>query len=135
MKKHLAIMRRSTIEAILTGRKSIETRFTKFRIVPFGVVERGDLIFMKPPGGEIVGQFRVKKVISFEGIDKDDIKRIFDDYGDRIQTGNSGEDMRYQQDKQNASYGTLIFIADSERFITSPIKIQKRDLRAWVVLN
>lgn len=128
-------MRRSTIEAILTGHKSVETRFTKFRIVPFGVVARGDLIFMKPPGEEIVGQFRVKKVFYFEGMDAGDVKRIFEDFGDRIQTGNSGEDIRYQQDKQNANYGTLIFIADSERFITSPIKIQKKDLRAWVVLG
>lgn len=134
MKKHLAIMRKSAIEAILSGVKTVETRFSKNKIAPFGVVSAGDLVYIKPPGEEIVGQFRVKKVFSFEGLTESDVEKIFTDYGQQISVGNKKEDEQYYRDKKASMVGTLIFIADSERFITSPIKVKKKDLRGWMVL-
>lgn len=127
-------MRKSAIEAILFGQKNIETRFSQRRIPPFGVIGRGDLVYMKPPGAEVVGQFRVKRVIFFDGLDKINIENIFKQYKDLFSVGNLEEDEKYQQDKINSKFASLIFIADSERFITSPIKVSKKDLRGWVVL-
>lgn len=127
-------MRKSAIEAILFGQKSIETRFSQRRIPPFGVIGRGDLVYMKLPGAEVVGQFRVKRVIFFDGLDVIDIENIFKQYKDLFSGGNLEEDEKYQQDRLNCKFASLIFIADSERFITSPIKISKKDLRGWVVL-
>ncbi|MFA5933576.1 MAG: hypothetical protein WCV81_05765 [Microgenomates group bacterium] len=135
MKKHLAIMNKTTVEAILTGVKTIETRFSQHKIAPFGVISVGDLVYIKPPGEEIIGQFRVKKVFSFEGLTEGDLEKIFADYGSKISTGNTQEDEKYFSDKKKSTYGTLIFIGDSERFITSPIKIKKSDQRGWVVLD
>lgn len=134
MRKHLAIMRKSAIEAILFGQKNIETRFSQRRIPPFGVIGIGDLVYMKPPGAEVIGQFRVKKVYTYEGITGEDFDQIFSEYGQKIKVGNEREDSLYIKEKRDCSFGTLIFIADSERFITSPIKVGKKDLRGWVVL-
>lgn len=128
-------MRKSAIEAILSGKKTIETRFSQRKIPPFGIISRGDLIFMKPPGAEIIGQFRVKRVIFFDGLDEIDIENIFNQYKELISEGNPDEDQKYQQQKSHSSYASLIFIADSERFITSPIKVSKKDLRGWMVLS
>lgn len=135
MKKHLAIMNKQTIEAILGGIKTIETRFSKAKIAPFGVVGAGDLVYMKPPGGEIIGQFKVKKVILFDGVISSDIENIFKDFGKEISVGDIKEDKKYQKEKMDSKYATLIFISESERFITSPIRIKKSDMRGWVVLN
>lgn len=135
MKKHLAIMNKQTIEAILSGRKTVETRFSKHKIPPFGQVSAGDLIYMKPPGEDIIGQCRVKKVFNFEGLTSNDMEKLFVDYGKQIGIGVKEEDEKYFQGKRDSSYGTLIFISESERFITSPVKIKKRDLRGWVVLG
>lgn len=135
MRKHLAIMSKATIEAILSGKKTIETRFSHHKIVPFGAVSKGDLVYLKPPGEEIIGQFKVKKVISYEGLTPTDVQKIYADYGKEIRTGQEEVDDKYFNNKQESSYGTLIFITESERFITSPLKVKKKDLRGWMVLS
>lgn len=126
MKHHLAIMARPIIEAILTGKKIIESRFSQRKIPPFNQVFVGDIVYMKPPGKEIIGQFRVKKVICYQGLDPADLNKIFKDYGPKIGPW---------EVKEKTAYASLIFIGDSERFITSPIKISKKDQRGWVVLD
>jgi hypothetical protein len=135
MKKHLAIMSQSTIDAILSGKKTIETRFSKHNIPPFGQVNKGDLVFMKPPGKDIVGQFRVKKILSIEGMEQSDVQKIFKDFGRQIRNGNKIEDDKYVADKIDARFGTLIFVGESERLITAPIRIKKSDQRGWMVLE
>lgn len=131
----MAIMHKSTIEAILSGKKTVETRFSKNKIVPYCQVSAGDVIYMKLPGGEIVGQCRARKAFYFEGLAPEDVDKIFKDYSKEISVGNKEEDEKYRQEKKNSNFGTLIFISESERFITSPIKIKKRDLRGWMVLE
>lgn len=135
MKRHLAIMSWSVINAILNGKKTIETRFSKHKIAPFGQISVGDLVYMKAPGDEIIGQFRVKKVIFYGGLEKIDVGKIFEDFGQRIFSGQKEEDEKYQKEKLESFYGTLIFIGQSERLIVSPLKIKKRDQRGWVVLD
>ncbi len=135
MRKHLAIMHRPVIEAILSGRKTIESRFSKHRIPPFGQVSVGDLIYMKQPGEEIVGQFRVKKVYSYEGLTKGDIKQIQEQFGQNIDSGIESDDHKYWYSKQDSNFCTLIFISNAERFITSPIRVKKSDQRGWMILN
>ena len=134
MTKHLAIMKPAVIQAVLSGRKTIESRFSQAKIVPFGVVAPGDLVYMKEPGGEIIGQFRVKKVYSYQGLNPEDIEHLIKQYGQQIDSGNKVEDQAYWKSKLQSRYGTLIFISGVERLITSPIRIQKRDQRGWVVL-
>lgn len=135
MKKHLAIMHKPVIEAVLSGKKTVETRFSKAKIVPFGAVSKGDLVYMKAPGEDIVGQFKVKKVFYFEGLTPEDVDKIFTDYRKVIGVGDSVSDERYYQEKRESHFGTLVFIGESERFITSPIKIKKSDMRGWVVIS
>lgn len=125
--KHLAIFKGRGAEKILSGEKTVESRFAKGKIAPFGVVAVGDLVYIKPSGGEIIGQFKVKKVIFFDGVDIEEIK---DKYGKEL-----GVDEDYWKGKINCRYGTLIFVGESSRFITSPVKLKKKDLRGWVVLD
>lgn len=135
MRRHLAIISKQAIEAILSGRKTIETRFSQKRIDPFGRISLGDIVYLKPPGKEVAGRFKVKKVFYYEGLNSQDIMNIFKEFGNKIATGDKKSDKSYMNSKQYSHYGTLIFIAESERFITSPIKIRKSDLRGWVVLD
>lgn len=130
MVKHLAIFKGEGAEKILTGKKTIESRFSRNRIAPFGVVSSGDLVYIKPSGGQIIGQFRVKKVIFIDNVDIGEIREIKKKYGGQIAV-----DEGYWKGKVNAKYATLIFIGNSSRFITSPIKPVKKDLRGWMVLN
>lgn len=130
MQKHLAIFKGEGGEKILEGKKIIESRFSRSKTVPFGVISSGDLVYIKPSGKDIIGEFRVKKVIFFDGISPEDLENIKKEYGKALAVEES-----YWVGKVNSRYGTLIFIGDSSRFITSPIKIPKKDLRGWVVLG
>lgn len=128
--KHLAIFKGQTGEAILSGEKTIESRISRFKNVPFGAISSGDLVYIKPSGKDIIGQFRVKKVIFFDGIEQNDLEDLKKRYGRKLNVDES-----YWEKKKNCRYVSLIFIGDCTRFITSPVKIKKSDLRGWVVLT
>lgn len=127
--KHLAIFKGDGGEKILLGKKTIESRFSKRRDPPFGLITTGDLVYIKPSGKDIIGQFKVKKVIFFDGLDAGQIGEIRVKYSKEIAV-----EQDYWGNKGDSKYGTLIFIEQSSRFITSPVKIPKKDLRGWVVL-
>src|SRR5438105_3894916 len=114
MRKHLAIFAPEVVKEIFSGKKIIETRFSQKRIAPFGEVSVGDVVYIKPAGDEIKGQFLVKKVIFFEGLDAKDWQLIQKNY---ILTS---QDLVLRA--QNARYGTVIFIDRVEKFITPPVK-------------
>lgn len=127
MQKHLAIFKGEGGELILSGKKTIESRFSKKKSAPFLQISTGDLVYIKPSGKDIIGQFRVKKVIFYDGLD---IRDIREKYGKELAVG---ED--YWKGKETKRYGTLIFIGEVDPFLTSPVKIPKKDLRGWVVLG
>lgn len=130
MKKHLAIFKGNGGEDILLGKKSIESRFSQVKNPPFGLVSVEDLVYIKPSGKEIIGEFRVKKVFFFDGLTEKDFKDLKERYYQELAVS---ED--YWEKVKKARFGTLIFIGDCTRFITSPVKIKKTDLRGWVVLE
>lgn len=128
--KHLAIFKGDSADLILSGEKTIETRFSTKKSVPFQTISVGDLVYIKPSGKEIIGEFRVKKVIFYNGLESEDIADIKKRYGKQI-----AMDESFWQGKESYRYLTLIFIAGSNRFLTAPIKFPKKDLRGWVVLK
>lgn len=128
--KHLAIFAGDAADLILQGKKTVESRFSQFKIAPFGMISVGDLVYIKPSGKDMIGQFRVKKVISYDNLDLSDLSNLRREYGRQLAVGKD-----YWRKKQSSRYGTLIFIGEVDPFITAPIKINKKDLRGWVVLN
>lgn len=135
MTQHLAILTQFAIHAILKGEKRVEIRLSEKKIVPFGSVHRGDMVFIKPPGKDILGRFEVKKVISFEGLDPVDWQFIKNNFQDEIRFGNIKDEEEFFKKHKNAQYATIIYIGQVEQFITSPIRIPKKDQRGWIVLD
>jgi predicted transcriptional regulator len=135
MKRHLAIFTPAVAQQILSGKKTIETRFSKHKIAPFGLVEVGDLVYIKISGASIIGQFWVQKVLSFQGLTQKDWELIKTHYGKDLSLGSIEMDESFFKQKSDAIFGTLIFISRVERFLTSPIKIEKKDRRGWIVLD
>lgn len=127
--KHLAIFKGDGAEKILSGSKTIESRFSRGKIAPYGAISAGDLVYIKKSGRDLIGQFKVKKVIFYDGLGVEDIGEIKEKFGKELAV-----DEGYWKGKENAKFGTLIFIGESSRFLTSPIKLKKKDLRGWAVL-
>lgn len=130
MKKHLALFSGDLGEKILSGEKSIESRFSKAKIAPFAQISSGDLVYIKPVGKEIIGQFRVKKVIFYDGLTKEDLEEIRKKYKSELAV-----DPTFWLEKEGCLYASLIFIGQTERFLTPPVKINKKDQRGWLVIE
>jgi len=128
--KHIAIFNGNLANLILQGEKTIETRFSKSKIDPFGKVSAGDLVFIKPSGKDLIGQFRIKKVVFYDGLTLTDLKQLKEVYGKEI-----AADEKFWKEKESCKYATLIFIGEVQTFITPPIRFNKRDQRGWVILD
>jgi len=129
MKKyHLVILKKPYLEAILDGRKTVESRLTKTSRCPFGQVCVGDKLFLKMSSGSICATATVAAVKNFENLTPEKTAKIKQQYNYLI--GGSGE---YWQSKADSKFGFLVWLADIKPI--EPIRINKKDWRAWVVLT
>jgi len=68
---HVAIMNKKFLRKVLCGEKTIESRWSKHRINPFGAVAVGDDIFFKLTGGKVMARAKICGVRYFERKDQE----------------------------------------------------------------
>lgn len=127
-KSHLVILKKPYLEAILSGRKTIESRFTKTKCPPFGQIEAGDRLFLKLSSGPVCGRAAVAKVKSFADLTPTKIFELKKRFNHAI----CGSDQIWQN-KLDCRYGLLIWLKGVGS--VEPRRIDKKDWRAWVVLT
>ena len=125
---HLVILKRPYIEAILAGRKTVESRFMLRRRAPFGRVMAGDRFFLKISSGPVCAVADVKRVLEFENLSPGRMGRIKRRYNGRI----LGSD-QYWLEKRESRYGVLIWLGGVK--CIKPMRIAKKDWRGWDVLK
>jgi ASC-1-like (ASCH) protein len=125
---HLVILKRPYLDAILTGRKTIESRFMRTSRAPFGKISPGDKLFFKITSGPVCATARVQKVMSFDNLTQKRLRQIRRTYNDRIIAHD-----QYWTDKSNCKRGVLIWLDHIKPI--EPVWIDKKDWRAWVVLT
>lgn len=129
MVRHLAILDKEAAEVIFDGRKKIEGRFSQIKIPPYGKVSAGDVVLMKLPGGKIVGQFLVGKVVAYDHPTPQDIEELKNKYTKALALPTA-----FWLDHEKINYVTLMFIKTVTKFIIEPI-VKKKDLRGWMVID
>jgi len=125
---HLVILKKSYLDAIVTGQKRIESRFTRTRREPFGQVLPGDRLFLKESSGPVCAVATAAAVKIFENLTPGKIMEIKQRYNHYIR----GSD-KYWQSKANCRFGFLVQLKDVEQI--EPVRIRKNDWRAWVILT
>jgi len=125
---HLVILKKPYLEAILDGRKQIESRFTKTRRPAFGRVFAGDKLFLKESGGPVCAAATVEAVKNFENLTPGQIAEIKQQYNNYVR----GAD-EYWHSRTNCRFGYLVWLKDVRAI--EPVRISKKDWRAWVVLT
>ena len=125
---HLVILKKPYLEAILAGRKQIESRFTKRKHSSFGQVSAGDKLFLKLSSGPVCATADACAVKIFENLTPKQIIRLKAQYNHYI--GGSDE---YWRSKANCKFGLLVWLKDIRAI--EPVRISKKDWRAWVVLT
>ncbi len=125
---HLVILKRFYLDMILSGRKTIESRFLKTRRRFFDRLDAGDILFLKESSGPVCGKAKVAAVKKFENLQPSRIKKIKEQYNQSI----CGTE-EYWKSKLSSRYGILVRLADIERI--EPVNIRKSDWRSWVILE
>src|SRR5690349_4668447 len=75
---HLAILREPYLTRVLSGEKTVESRFARVRAAPYGRVAPGDLIWLKRVGGPIAGVARAAEVRLFADLTPQRVDALLD---------------------------------------------------------
>lgn len=125
---HLVILKKPYLKVILAGRKRIESRFMRAKCGPFGQVRPGDKLFLKESAGPVCAVATVAAVKNFENLTPKRIIELKERYNHDI-----GGDDEYWQSKMDCRFGCLVWVEDVRA--VEPVRIRKKDWRAWVVLT
>lgn len=128
MNHHLAILKKQYLDAILTGRKTIELRLYQTKQKWLSHISAGDKIFLKASSGPVMATATVDKLKYYENLTAGQILEMQKQYNQQI-LGNE----QHWQEKANSRYGVLVWLKDVHPIPNRFIK--KFDWRAWVVLT
>lgn len=121
-------MREPYLGYVLDGSKTVESRFSKNRIVPYHAVTPGEVVYFKKSGGKIVASATIQKV-KYYTLTKSVREEIFTSFGEAIKISKE-----YIEQKVGCRYCTLMWIKDVKE-IVPPVCFEKKDQRAWIVLK
>jgi ASC-1-like (ASCH) protein len=128
---HLAVIGAEYARAILAGTKTIESRLTKTRRVPFGRVVRGERIYFLARKAGLIVTAVVERVESFSDLTPERVKLLREEYSPFI-----GGDDAYWKSKRESRYATLIQLSEPERARYGPDDVHGRERSyrsAWFV--
>jgi ASC-1-like (ASCH) protein len=128
MNHHLAILKKQYLDAILAGRKTIESRLYQTKQKWLSQVSAGDKIFLKVSSGPVIATAIVGKVKCFENLTAGQVAQMQKQYNQQILG-----DEQYWREKINSKCGVLVWLKDVRLIPHQSIK--KFDWRAWVVLT
>lgn len=63
---HLAVFSEPYLDYIINGKKTIESRFSKNRSLPYQKVKTNDIIIIKQSSGPVVGYFRAGECLFYD---------------------------------------------------------------------
>lgn len=125
-KIHLGIFSEPYLTYMLDGKKTIESRFSKNRIVPYNKITKDDIVIIKKSSGNIVGYFTIKEVLFFY-LNDTSIGEIKEKYNKQLCV-----DEEFWITKKNSNYATLIII--DKLYKLKPFHINKKGMQTWIIL-
>lgn len=130
---HVAILNKkmASVADILSGTKTIESRWYKNKINPWNNIKIGDKVFFKQTGDNVTAVATVAKVIQIDSLNEAKFKEIIDKYNDKILLRDTS--YHFYKDKR---YAILIFLKNPHA--VKPFRIDKRGFGsscAWLCVD
>lgn len=122
---HMALMVEPYLSYILSGEKTIESRFSMKKISPWHRVAVGDAIILKRSGGDIVGIFEASEVRFIQIERNDDLLEIKQQFNKQLCI----EDDFWDR-KKSSKYATLISISNLSTFL--PFSLHVKNRQSWI---
>lgn len=133
---HVAIIKKSwgLLPKILSGEKSIESRWYMRRYTPWGKISNGDTIYFKNSGELVIIKATVQGIKKFERLTPKKVRDILYEYGER--DGITEKDIpKYYELFKNKKYCLLISLTKPEK--VHPFAINKKGfgaMAAWLTI-
>lgn len=124
---HLGVFAEPYLQAIYDGRKTVESRFSKNRIAPYGRVAPGDLVLVKRAAGPVEAAFTVGAVRQYR-LPETPLENLRAAYGAALCA-----DEAFWRRKAESRYAVLLEIRGLVRF--APFRVEKLRRTAWVTLR
>ena len=125
---HLAVLVEPYLQYVLDGKKTVESRFSIRQSPPYGSVKDGDVLLLKRVSGPIVGLCQVATVWSYD-LDPESLSELRAEFAAAI----CAQDPEFWRERSSAAFATLMRLQNVCPI--SPIHLEKRDRRGWVVLR
>ncbi len=126
--KHIAILRQPFYDMVLSGEKTIESRWSMHKVAPYNKVSKGDTILIKETGKDVTATAKVQEVRYYELTPKK-VEEIRQEYGRQIGT-DKFEDWETTLQKK---FCTLIWLEDVQK--VEPIKVPRSNGEGWICLK
>jgi len=135
--EHIAIMKKSwhLTERILSGEKTVESRWYSSKRAPYGKIRAGETVYFKDSGEPVTLKARVKKVLEFSGLNPEKVGEILSRYG-KTDGLRKGEIPKFFGLFKNKKYCVLIFLSEPRK--VKPFEIDKRgfgNMSAWLCME
>ena len=126
--QHIAILRKKYYDMVISGEKTIESRFSMNKIAPYNKINVGDILWIKETGKDVTLKVIVDKVKFYE-LTPEIVEKIRINYGKEIGTDKPQDWTSTLQKK----YGTLIWLKNIERI--EPKKVKRSNGAGWIVVD
>ncbi len=126
--KHIAIFRQPFFDMVLSGEKTIESRWSMKKVAPYKKVEIGDKLNLKLTGQAVSATAKVKDVKYFE---------LTPELAENIKAKWEKEigidKFKNWETYKNKKYCTLIWLEDVKKI--QPIKVKRSNGSGWMILK
>ena len=124
---HLGVFTEPYLTYMLDGKKTIESRFSKNKIMPYNQISKDDIVIVKKSSGNVVAYFTIKEVLFFN-LNETSIDEIKTKYSKQLCVDES-----FWLSKRNSNYATLIIIDKIVKL--NSFHIDKKGMQTWINLS
>jgi len=133
--EHVAIMKKSwgLTQKILSGQKTVESRWFKFKSAPWDRISQGEIIYFKDSGSLVSVKAVVDKVVQISDLTSDKVTTILNEYSADLGISDVSGFCELFKDKK---YCILIFLKKPESI--EPFDIDKSgfgSMSAWICVD
>ena len=126
--QHIAISRQPFFDMVLSGEKTIESRWSMNKVAPYGRVSVGDEILLKETGKDVTATAIVKAVKYYE-LTPEIVEEIRLHYGNQIGT----DKFKDWKSTLHKRYCTLIWLSHVREI--EPIKVKRSNGAGWLIVK
>lgn len=123
---HLGIFSEPYLTYMLEGKRTIESRFSKNKIMPYNKINKDDIVIVKKSSGNVIAYFTIKEVLFFD-LNITPIDEIKSKYGKELCA-----DEKFWESKKNSNYATIIIIDKLTKL--NPFAVHKKGMQTWIKL-